>query len=73
MEINFIDKIFSIGSLGKNYSEDFVSNVLVDKVVLSNTTNGVRIKSWQVFNTLFLFYFFYHLTLHIVISKQIVF
>ncbi|KVI00696.1 Glycoside hydrolase, family 28 [Cynara cardunculus var. scolymus] len=37
----------SIGSLGKNNSEDFVSNVLVDKVVLTNTTNGVRIKSWQ--------------------------
>ncbi|KAJ9558224.1 hypothetical protein OSB04_012838 [Centaurea solstitialis] len=37
----------SIGSLGKNNSEDFVSNVLVDKVILSDTTNGVRIKSWQ--------------------------
>ncbi|KAJ0792701.1 putative endo-polygalacturonase [Helianthus annuus] len=38
----------SIGSLGKNNSEDKVSNILVDKAIISNTTNGVRIKSWQV-------------------------
>ncbi|KAK1413307.1 hypothetical protein QVD17_35079 [Tagetes erecta] len=37
----------SIGSLGKNNTEDKVSNILVDKAVISNTTNGVRIKSWQ--------------------------
>ncbi|PWA51604.1 pectin lyase-like superfamily protein [Artemisia annua] len=37
----------SIGSLGKNNSEDQVSNILVDQAILSNTTNGVRIKSWQ--------------------------
>ncbi|KAF5822401.1 putative endo-polygalacturonase [Helianthus annuus] len=37
----------SIGSLGKNNSEDKVSNILVDKAIISNTTNGVRIKSWQ--------------------------
>ncbi|XP_076920460.1 polygalacturonase QRT2-like [Bidens hawaiensis] len=37
----------SIGSLGKNNSEDRVSNILVDQAIISNTTNGVRIKSWQ--------------------------
>ncbi|KAI3683036.1 hypothetical protein L1987_83514 [Smallanthus sonchifolius] len=37
----------SIGSLGKNNSKDKVSNILVDKAIISNTTNGVRIKSWQ--------------------------
>lgn len=39
---------FSIGSLGKDNSEDYVSNVLVDRAKLSGTTNGVRIKTWQV-------------------------
>ncbi|XP_071720675.1 polygalacturonase QRT2-like isoform X2 [Rutidosis leptorrhynchoides] len=37
----------SIGSLGKNNSDDKVSNILVDNAIISNTTNGVRIKSWQ--------------------------
>lgn len=37
----------SIGSLGKDNSEDYVSNVLVDRARLSGTTNGVRIKTWQ--------------------------
>ncbi|KAI3510837.1 hypothetical protein L1887_17974 [Cichorium endivia] len=37
----------SIGSLGKYNSENEVSNILVDKAVISDTTNGVRIKSWQ--------------------------
>nr|XP_043611020.1 polygalacturonase [Erigeron canadensis] len=37
----------SIGSLGKNNSDDQVSNILVDNAIISNTTNGVRIKSWQ--------------------------
>ncbi|XP_071691177.1 polygalacturonase QRT2-like [Rutidosis leptorrhynchoides] len=37
----------SIGSLGKNNSDDTVSNILVDKAIISNTENGVRIKSWQ--------------------------
>ncbi|XP_010906126.2 polygalacturonase-like [Elaeis guineensis] len=37
----------SIGSLGAGNSEAHVSNVLVDKVTLKNTTNGVRIKTWQ--------------------------
>ena len=38
----------SIGSLGKNRTTDRVENVRVDTVLLTNTTNGVRIKSWQV-------------------------
>ncbi|CAN8260073.1 unnamed protein product [Cochlearia groenlandica] len=37
----------SIGSLGKNNSEGYVSNVLVNKSTLIGTTNGVRIKTWQ--------------------------
>lgn len=38
----------SIGSLGKNRTTDMVENVKVDTCFLTNTTNGVRIKSWQV-------------------------
>ena len=38
----------SIGSLGKNRTTDMVENVRVDTCLLTNTTNGVRIKSWQV-------------------------
>ncbi|KAF6997192.1 hypothetical protein CFC21_013444 [Triticum aestivum] len=37
----------SIGSLGKNRTADRVENVRVDICLLTNTTNGVRIKSWQ--------------------------
>ncbi|CAM0954183.1 unnamed protein product [Alopecurus aequalis] len=37
----------SIGSLGKNRTTDRVENVRVDTCLLTNTTNGVRIKSWQ--------------------------
>ncbi|KAH7661754.1 Polygalacturonase protein [Dioscorea alata] len=37
----------SIGSLGSHNSEDHVSDVLVDTAKLTNTTNGVRIKTWQ--------------------------
>ncbi|KAK1699546.1 hypothetical protein QYE76_016243 [Lolium multiflorum] len=37
----------SIGSLGKNRTTDRVDNVRVDTCLLTNTTNGVRIKSWQ--------------------------
>ncbi|KAG8086257.1 hypothetical protein GUJ93_ZPchr0010g10508 [Zizania palustris] len=37
----------SIGSLGKNRTTDRVQNVKVDTCLLTNTTNGVRIKSWQ--------------------------
>ncbi|GFP87737.1 polygalacturonase [Phtheirospermum japonicum] len=37
----------SIGSLGSHNSEDYVSDVVVNKAKLSGTTNGVRIKTWQ--------------------------
>ncbi|XAR54364.1 Polygalacturonase [Bertholletia excelsa] len=37
----------SIGSLGKNNSRGYVSDVFVNRVKLSGTTNGVRIKTWQ--------------------------
>ncbi|KAH9301996.1 hypothetical protein KI387_013579, partial [Taxus chinensis] len=37
----------SIGSLGKGNSEAEVSNILVDGAYLHDTTNGVRIKTWQ--------------------------
>ncbi|KAH9611983.1 hypothetical protein KSS87_007145 [Heliosperma pusillum] len=39
----------SIGSLGKGQSNDHVSDVLVNRARLSGTSNGVRIKTWQVF------------------------
>lgn len=38
----------SIGSLGANNSKAHVSNVFVEKATLIGTTNGVRIKTWQV-------------------------
>ncbi|XP_010250040.1 PREDICTED: probable polygalacturonase At1g80170 [Nelumbo nucifera] len=37
----------SIGSLGKSNSLDSVSHVLVDGAIISNTENGLRIKTWQ--------------------------
>lgn len=37
----------SIGSLGKDKAEDHVSDVMVNRAILRNTTNGVRIKTWQ--------------------------
>ncbi|KAL5562597.1 hypothetical protein UlMin_032344 [Ulmus minor] len=37
----------SIGSLGARNSEDYVSNVFVNRARLTETTNGVRIKTWQ--------------------------
>uniref|UniRef100_A0A7N2R4M0 endo-polygalacturonase n=1 Tax=Quercus lobata TaxID=97700 RepID=A0A7N2R4M0_QUELO len=37
----------SIGSLGKSNSWSQVQDVLVDGALLSNTDNGVRIKTWQ--------------------------
>ncbi|XP_020580021.1 polygalacturonase-like [Phalaenopsis equestris] len=37
----------SIGSLGANNSEAYVSDVTVDNAQLRGTTNGVRIKTWQ--------------------------
>ncbi|KAM7256458.1 hypothetical protein ACFE04_012199 [Oxalis oulophora] len=37
----------SIGSLGKSNSSSHVHDILVDGALLSNTENGVRIKTWQ--------------------------
>ncbi|XP_031373759.1 probable polygalacturonase At1g80170 isoform X2 [Punica granatum] len=37
----------SIGSLGKWNSLSEIRNVIVDGAILSNTDNGVRIKTWQ--------------------------
>ncbi|KAK6151296.1 hypothetical protein DH2020_013931 [Rehmannia glutinosa] len=37
----------SIGSLGSGNSEEYVSDVVVNRARLSGTTNGVRIKTWQ--------------------------
>ncbi|KAM0886738.1 hypothetical protein ACQ4PT_029517 [Festuca glaucescens] len=42
----------SIGSLGANKSRGHVSDVLVEKATLVGTTNGVRIKTWQVMHDL---------------------
>lgn len=38
----------SIGSLGKYNAWAQVSNVVVDGAFISDTENGVRIKTWQV-------------------------
>ncbi|KAK9669516.1 hypothetical protein RND81_13G136300 [Saponaria officinalis] len=37
----------SIGSLGKNNATDFVQNIVLNGAFIKNTTNGLRIKSWQ--------------------------
>lgn len=42
----------SIGSLGAGNSEAEVSNVFVNRATLTGTTNGVRIKTWQVYKCL---------------------
>lgn len=39
---------FSIGSLGKLNSWADVHDVVVDGALVSNTENGLRIKTWQV-------------------------
>lgn len=38
----------SIGGLGKDNTKACVSNITVKDVVMQNTMNGVRIKTWQV-------------------------
>ncbi|KAK9741642.1 hypothetical protein RND81_03G118900 [Saponaria officinalis] len=37
----------SIGGLGKGYSKNHVSNIVVRRARLFETSNGVRIKTWQ--------------------------
>lgn len=46
--INVASSKCSIGSLGKHGSNDTVENVLVSDVVFIKSTNGARIKTWQV-------------------------
>lgn len=46
----------SIGSLGHYKSEDHVAKVMVDGANIHGTTNGVRIKTWQVRVSLFFLY-----------------
>lgn len=48
MVFSFSDLFCSIGSLGAGKSEAEVSNVVVDTAKFSGTSNGVRIKTWQV-------------------------
>lgn len=43
----------SIGSLGQNNSTGIVERVVLDNAYLLNTTNGLRIKTWQVILMLF--------------------
>jgi len=43
--------VHSIGSLGVHNSKDYVSGVTVNGAKFSGTTNGVRIKTWQVMFT----------------------
>lgn len=38
----------SIGSLGAGKTKEIVSGVTVNGAKISGTTNGVRIKTWQV-------------------------
>ena len=45
---DFFNGELSIGSLGKGYSRDYVSGVIVNGAKISGTSNGVRIKTWQV-------------------------
>lgn len=45
---SFFEFSTSIGSLGKSNEWAAVQDVMVDGAYLSNTQNGVRIKTWQV-------------------------
>lgn len=40
--------LLSIGSLGKDNSTGIVTKVVLDTAYLRETTNGLRIKTWQV-------------------------
>ena len=44
----FLFVFLSIGSLGKDNSTGIVTKVVLDTAFLRETTNGVRIKTWQV-------------------------
>ena len=43
----------SIGSLGDDNSKAYVSGINVDGATLSETDNGVRIKTYQVIDVVF--------------------
>lgn len=45
---NQIYNFRSIGSLGQGHSTGTVTAVVLDTAFLKNTTNGLRIKTWQV-------------------------
>ena len=49
----------SIGSLGKGGNFVQVENIYVSKVYLKGTTNGARIKTWQVKDHIPKFFFFF--------------
>ncbi len=40
--------LLSIGSLGKDNTTAIVTKVVLDTAFLKETTNGLRIKTWQV-------------------------
>jgi hypothetical protein len=61
---------FSIGSLGADKSEAEVSNVIVNRASLKGTTNGVRIKTWQVRVGLEILIFSLLVTLHLLIQLK---
>lgn len=44
----FFIGVQSIGSLGKDNSTAIVSKIVLDTAFLKETTNGLRIKTWQV-------------------------
>lgn len=52
---SFCDRLLSIGSLGKNNSTGIVTKVVLDTAFLKETTNGLRIKTWQVMIPLYQF------------------
>ncbi|KAA8524152.1 hypothetical protein F0562_010417 [Nyssa sinensis] len=37
---------FSVGSLGKSHNEEYVTGITIRNCTLSNTDNGLRIKTW---------------------------
>ncbi|KAE8692598.1 Detected protein of unknown function [Hibiscus syriacus] len=56
---NHVDRHgISIGSLGKDNTKACVSNITVRDIIMHNTMNGVRIKTWQVASKQFLAYNF---------------
>jgi polygalacturonase len=46
LEFNFLFSLYSIGSLGQNNSNDMVNNITVTNCLISNSSNGARIKTW---------------------------